>query len=59
MKQSSIFQALPIVASHYGEMFGVKVAIGNWASTDGETITLPNISEEFTHKDVIWGLLAH
>ena len=59
MKQSSIFQALPIVASHYGEMFGVKVAIGNWASTDGETITLPNISEEFAHKDVIWGLLAH
>jgi len=59
MKQSSIFQALPIVASHYGEMFGVKVAIGNWAETDGKTITLPNISEEFAHKDVIWGLLTH
>ncbi len=59
MRKSSIFQALPIVASHYGEMFGVKVAIGDWASTNGETITLPNISEEFAHKDVIWGLLVH
>jgi len=59
MRKSSIFQALPIVASHYGEMFGVKVAIGEWAETDGETITLPNISEEFAHKDVIWGLLVH
>lgn len=59
MKKSSVLNALPIVAAHYGEKFGVKVVIGQDARTDGETITVPNVSEDYPNKDVIWGYLAH
>lgn len=59
MKKSSVINALPIVAAHYGEKFGVKVIIGQDAYTDGETITVPNVSEDYPNKDVIWGYLAH
>lgn len=59
MKKTNVLNALPVVAAHYGEKFGVKVLIGADACTDGETITLPNVSEDYPNKDVIWGYLAH
>lgn len=59
-KKRTIYSALPIVAAAYGEKFGVKVAIGNdEAYTDGETIVVPNIPEDYPNMDVVWGYLAH
>ncbi len=59
-KQLTLHNALPIVAAAYGEKFGVKVEIGsNEAYTDGQTIVVPNIPEDYPHKDALWGYLAH
>lgn len=59
-RKRTIQSALPIVAAAYGEKFGVKVAIGNdTAYTDGQTIVVPNIPEDYPHMDVLWGYLAH
>jgi len=60
MLKQSIKNALPIVATAYGEKFGVDIRIGNdLAYTDGKTITLPNIPNDYPHMDVLWGYLAH
>lgn len=59
-RKSTIDNALPIVAAHYGEKFGVKVVVcGTDASTDGDTIIVPNVPKEYPNKDVVWGYLAH
>lgn len=60
MKQRTIENALPIVAAAYGRKFGVKVKIGqDMAYTDGKSIVVPNITEDWPHKDALWGYLAH
>lgn len=59
-KRKTIYNALPIVAAAYGEKFGVKVSVGgDTAYTDGKTIVVPNIPEDYPNKDVVWGYLAH
>ncbi|EHK7495361.1 VWA domain-containing protein [Escherichia coli] len=59
-KKRTIYSALPIVAAAYGEKLGVKVAIGNDdAYTDGKTIVVPNIPDDYPHMDAVWGYLAH
>lgn len=59
-KRTTIESALPIVAAAYGRRFGVKVVIGrDMAYTDGKTIVVPNIPEDWPHKDALWGYLAH
>ncbi|OKO99411.1 VWA domain-containing protein [Xenorhabdus eapokensis] len=59
-KKRTIYSALPIVAAAYGEKLGVKVAIGNdEAYTDGKTIVVPNIPDDYPHMDAVWGYLAH
>lgn len=59
-RKNSVFNALPIVAAHYGEKFGVKVVIGgSGAATDGNTILVPNVPETYPNKDVVWGYLTH
>ena len=61
-RKRNIFNALPIVAAHYGHKFGVKVVLGNNesdATTNSETITVPNVPESYPNKDVVWGYLIH
>lgn len=59
-RRSTIYNALPIVAQTYGEKFGVKVQLGDQiAHTDGQTIVVPNVPENYPNMDVIWGYLAH
>lgn len=59
-QKNALFSALPIVAAAYAERFGVKVNIGgDVAYTDGKSINLPNIPEDYPHKDALWGYLAH
>lgn len=59
-RKSNICNALPIVAAHYGEKFGVKVVIGGSdAATDGSTILVPNVPEEHPNKNIVWGYLTH
>lgn len=61
-KKKTIFSALPIVAAAYGEKLGVKVCIGSTndtAYTDGETIVVPNIPDDYPNMDAVWGYLAH
>ncbi|ODN41371.1 cobaltochelatase CobT-related protein [Piscirickettsia litoralis] len=56
----TIFKALPIVANAYAEKFGVKVKIGGQeAYTDGQTIQLPALPEDYPNLDALWGYLAH
>lgn len=56
----SIFNALPIVAAHYGQRFGVEVCVGDDnPGTDGTTIFVPNVPEDSPHKNAVWGLLVH
>lgn len=58
--RSTIYNALPIVATAYGEQFGVKVKIGSdTAYTDGQTIVVPNVPDDYANMDVVWGYLAH
>ncbi|MFC6674306.1 hypothetical protein [Marinobacterium aestuariivivens] len=59
-KRKTIYSALPIVAAAYGEKFGVKVAIGgDTAYTDGKTIVVPKIPDNYPNMDAVWGYLAH
>ena len=59
-RKATLATALPIVAAHYGEKFGVKVVIGgSGACTDGQTIIVPNVPEDYPNKDVIWGYTGH
>jgi len=59
-KKSTVYNALPIVAAAYGEKFGVQVVIGNDnAYTDGQTIVIPHIPDDYPYKDAVWGYLAH
>lgn len=59
-RRTTIYNALPIVAQTYGEKFGVQVQLGSHiAHTDGNTIVIPNVPEDYPHMDVIWGYLAH
>lgn len=59
-RQRNVFNALPIVAAHYGEKFGVKVVVGgSQATTNGQTIIVPNVPESYPNKDVVWGYLVH
>ena len=58
--QNTLKNALPIVATAYGDKFGVKVRVGGKdAMTDGKTIIVPNVPESYPHKNVLWGYLAH
>lgn len=60
VSRKTIYGALPIVAAAYGEKFGVKVVVaGDAAETDGKTITLPRLPEDYPHMDALWGFLAH
>lgn len=60
VSRKTIYGALPIVAAAYGEKFGVKVVVaGDDAQTDGKTITLPRLPEDYPHMDALWGFLAH
>ncbi len=57
VQKRTIYSALPIVAAAYGEKLGVKVAIGNDdAYTDGKTIVVPNIPDDYPHMDAVWGI---
>ncbi|MBF2728822.1 hypothetical protein [Klebsiella pneumoniae] len=59
-KKRTIYSALPIVAAAYGEKLGVKVAIGNDdAYTDGKTIVVPNIPDDYPHMDAVWVLWSN
>lgn len=60
MKRKTIHNALPIVAAAYGEKFGVKVVVsGDDAYTDGKTVTIPRLPEDYPNMDPLWGFLAH
>lgn len=52
--------ALPIVAQAWGDKLGVKVVVGgHTAMTDGKTIVIPNVNEDFGSLEPIWGYLLH
>lgn len=56
-----LFKSLSIVAAHYGEKMGVNVVFGNdphTAETDGDTITVPSIPEDYD-VNALWGFLVH
>ncbi|KGH30895.1 VWA domain-containing protein [Comamonas testosteroni] len=58
--RNTIYTALPIVATAYGDKFGVKVRIGqDVAYTDGKTIVIPNVPHDYPNMDVVWGYTAH
>lgn len=58
--RKTIYNALPIVAAHYGEQFGVKVVVGgSEAATDGKTVFIPNVSDSFPDHNIVWGYLGH
>lgn len=58
--KKTIYSALPIVAAAYGEQFKVKVNIGgDRAYTDGQSIQIPNVPDDYPHMDAVWGYLAH
>lgn len=59
-RNSTLLNAYPIVAAHYGEKFGVNVITGAArAETNGDTIRLPAVSDDYPNKDVLWGYLTH
>lgn len=52
--------ALAIVARAYGENFNCEVIVnGSSAYTNGQSIVIPAISDDYAGKDAIWGYLAH
>ena len=56
----NFLKSLPIVASQLGNKLGVKVELGNGASTNGETITLPwTVDEQSTSREELLGFLVH
>ena len=56
---SKLKRALPIVASAYGEQFGVRVTVGGTgAFTDGSRINIPWV-EDASMQALVWGYLAH
>lgn len=62
MKNQQLSKSLSIVAAHYGDNLGVKVVFSNNhhdAHTDGKSITLPTIPENYPNKDALWGFLVH
>ena len=55
---------MPIVATALGRKFGVNVIVGgatasHTASTDGNTIWIPDLPPESALREVAWGFLAH
>ena len=57
--QTTLRNALPILAAAYAERFGTEIIIGgSSAMTDGRTIWLPLIDDPAL-KDVLVGFLAH
>lgn len=57
--ESKLANALPILASAYGQQFGVTVKIGgDGAWTDGSTIQIPLIQDPEL-RDVVLGYLVH
>ncbi|EGV16430.1 VWA domain-containing protein [Thiocapsa marina] len=55
---STLTNALPIVAAAYGRKFGVQIAIGgNEAKTNGKVIQIPAVAD--TAKSLAYGYLAH
>lgn len=60
MTNNTLENALPIVATAYGNKFGVGVKIGgSAAATNGKTIWIPSSVREEIDLDVVWGFLAH
>ncbi len=58
--QTALERALPIVATAYGEQFGVQVVLsGTMACTNGKVIMLPMLDEKRGLKEVLLGYLAH
>jgi|TARA_R110000782_G_scaffold263717_1_gene356498 Mg-chelatase subunit ChlD len=57
--ESNLKGALPILASAFGQQFGVRVRIGgDTAWTNGDTIQIPVIDDP-SLRDVVLGYLAH
>jgi len=57
--RETIERALPIVAAALGNKLGVEVIVaGQQASTDGQTVIIPNCEDQ-VDKDVVYGYLAH
>ncbi|MFB1489324.1 MULTISPECIES: VWA domain-containing protein [unclassified Thiocapsa] len=57
-RNSTLTNALPIVAAAYGRKFGVQISIGgNEAMTNGKSIQLPAVAD--TVKNLAYGYLAH
>ena len=55
---STLTNALPIVAAAYGRKFGVQIQVGgNVALTDGNRIQLPAVAD--TVENLAYGYLAH
>ena len=55
---STLTNALPIVAAAYGRKFGVQISIGgNEAMTNGKVIQIPAVAD--TAKNLAYGYLAH
>ena len=61
MKNNTLHNAFPIVATAIGNRFGIKVQIGGaQAYTNGKSIQLPAYNgNDPDYKDYAWGLLAH
>lgn len=59
-KKKTVYSALPIVAAMYGDRFGIKIKISkDDAYTDGNTVTIPNIPEDYPNMDAVFGYVAH
>ncbi|MBK5964145.1 hypothetical protein CCR95_08620, partial [Thiocystis minor] len=64
MQTKTLHRAMPIVAAALGRKFGVNVIVGGMnasrtASTDGQTIWLPDLPPDSALREVAWGFLAH
>ena len=64
MQTKTLNRAMPIVAAALGRKFGVNVIVGGTtasqtASTDGNTIWIPDLPADSALREVAWGFLAH
>lgn len=58
--KSSVFNALPIVASHYANKMGLKVKIGDVNDISSpNTVTIPSVPSDFPNMGVVWGFLGN
>lgn len=58
--KSSVFNALPIVASHYANQMGLKVRVGDINDNPSpNTVTIPSVPPDFPNMGVVWGFLGN